>query len=78
MHLSIDESLRRALASAMRAFDERVAWVRKLEEGAVAPGHKQLAESWARRRREYHHETDVRWSRSRNGSDDRSQMAKAV
>jgi hypothetical protein len=33
--------------------------VRKLEERAVGPGHKQLAQSWARRRREYDHETDI-------------------
>jgi two-component system, chemotaxis family, protein-glutamate methylesterase/glutaminase len=59
MHLAVDESLRRALASALRALDERVALVRKLEAQAAATGHKQLAESWARRRREFDQETGI-------------------
>jgi len=59
MHLAVDESLRRALASALRALDERVALVRKLAEQASAAGHNQLAESWARRRREFDHESDI-------------------
>jgi two-component system, chemotaxis family, protein-glutamate methylesterase/glutaminase len=59
MHLAVDESLRRALASALRALDERVALVRKLEVRAAATGHNQLAEAWAGRRREYDHETDI-------------------
>jgi two-component system, chemotaxis family, protein-glutamate methylesterase/glutaminase len=59
MHLAVDESLRRALASALRALDERVALVRKLAEQAAATGHNQLAESWARRRREFDHESDI-------------------
>jgi two-component system, chemotaxis family, protein-glutamate methylesterase/glutaminase len=59
MHLAVDESLRRALASALRALDERAALVRKLEARAAATGHNQLAESWARRRGEFDRETDV-------------------
>jgi two-component system, chemotaxis family, protein-glutamate methylesterase/glutaminase len=59
MQLAVDESLRRALASALRAHDERMALVRKLEAQAAATGHKQLAESWARRRRVFEHETDI-------------------
>jgi two-component system, chemotaxis family, protein-glutamate methylesterase/glutaminase len=59
MHLAVDESLRRALASALRALDERVALLRKLEARAVAAGHNQLAESWVHRRREFDHEVDT-------------------
>jgi len=59
MHLAVDESLRRALASAARALDERVALVHKLEARAAGTGHNQLAQSWARRRHELDHEADI-------------------
>jgi two-component system, chemotaxis family, protein-glutamate methylesterase/glutaminase len=59
MHLAVDESLRRALASALRALDERVALVRKLEVRAADTGNSQLAESWARRRREFNQEVGI-------------------
>jgi len=59
MQLAVDESLRRALASALRALDERMALVRKLEAQAAATGHKQLAESWARRRWEFEHDAGI-------------------
>jgi two-component system, chemotaxis family, protein-glutamate methylesterase/glutaminase len=59
MHLAVDEGVRRALASALRALDERAALVSKLEEQAVATGHNQLAESWARRHRQFDREADI-------------------
>jgi two-component system, chemotaxis family, protein-glutamate methylesterase/glutaminase len=59
MHLAVDESLRRALASALRALDERVALVRRLEAQVAATGHNPLAKSSANRRREFDHETDI-------------------
>jgi two-component system, chemotaxis family, protein-glutamate methylesterase/glutaminase len=59
MHLAVHESLRRALASALRALDERVALVRKLEARATEAGDNQLAESWARSRGEFNHEVGI-------------------
>ena len=58
MHLAVDESLRRALGSALRALDERVTLVRKLAERAAASGHNELAEAWVRRR-EFDHEVGI-------------------
>jgi two-component system, chemotaxis family, protein-glutamate methylesterase/glutaminase len=59
MHLAVDEGVRRALASALRALDERAALVSKLKAQAVATGHNQLAESWARRHRQFDREADI-------------------
>jgi two-component system chemotaxis response regulator CheB len=59
MSLAVDESLRRALASALRALDERAALVTKLEEQAVKEGRSTLAQSWARRGREFAREAAV-------------------
>ena len=47
MSLALDENLRRALASALRALEERVALARKLYNQAKASGHQLLAENWA-------------------------------
>jgi two-component system chemotaxis response regulator CheB len=59
MSLALDESLRRALASARRALDERIALARKLKEQSAASGHRVLAESWARKLREAEDEANV-------------------
>jgi two-component system chemotaxis response regulator CheB len=59
MSLALDENLRRALASAQRALEERVALARKLETQAVDSGHRLLAENWADRVREFEREMDV-------------------
>jgi len=59
MHLAVDEGVRRALASALRALDERAALVSKLKAQAVATGHNQLAESWARRHRQFAREAEI-------------------
>lgn len=59
MSLALDESLRRALASALRALDERIALARKLETQARSQGSNKLAASWAERAAEFEKEAEV-------------------
>jgi two-component system, chemotaxis family, protein-glutamate methylesterase/glutaminase len=59
MNLALDEGLRRALAAAQRALEERVALAHKLYQQAADGGHRLLAESWAEKTRECEHEMDV-------------------
>jgi two-component system, chemotaxis family, protein-glutamate methylesterase/glutaminase len=59
MSVALDENLRRALASALRALEERVALARKLYRQAADSGHRLLAESWASKAHEFEHEMDV-------------------
>jgi two-component system, chemotaxis family, protein-glutamate methylesterase/glutaminase len=59
MSLALDESLRRALASAQRALEERVAVARKLETQAIEGGHRVLADTWAEKAREFQGEMHV-------------------
>lgn len=59
MSLALDENLRRALASALRALEERVALARKLYRQAVDSRHRLLAETWAEKAREFEREMDV-------------------
>jgi two-component system, chemotaxis family, protein-glutamate methylesterase/glutaminase len=59
MSLTLDDSLRRALASAQRALEERVAVARKLEKQAIDSGHRVLADTWAEKAREFQGEMDV-------------------
>ena len=49
MTVALDESLRYALSTALRALDERVALAKKLGTEAREHGHNVLANSWARR-----------------------------
>ena len=49
MSLALDESLRRALASAERALEERVVLTRKLHRQADERQHRALAADWASR-----------------------------
>jgi len=59
MSLALDENLRRALASALRALEERVALAHKLHRQAVSGGHRLLAETWTDKAREFEREMDV-------------------
>ena len=59
MSLALDENLRRALASALRALEERVALARKLYNQAKASGHQLLAENWAAKLKEFEREMDT-------------------
>ncbi len=59
MELALDENLRRALASALRALEERAALTEKLRRQATERGHHQSAETWASKKTEYEAEADV-------------------
>src|SRR5215470_15432436 len=59
MSLALDENLRRALASAQRALEERVSLARKLNKQAIEVGHHLLAKTWAEKAREFEREMDV-------------------
>jgi two-component system chemotaxis response regulator CheB len=58
MSLALDESLRRALASAQRALEERVALARKLHRQAKDQGHR-FADTWLARAQEFEAEMKV-------------------
>ncbi len=58
MSLGLDENLRRAMASAVRALEERVALAIKLHKQADEAGHRHLSERWANKVRE--HEVELR------------------
>ncbi|MBO0733688.1 MAG: chemotaxis protein CheB [Methylocapsa sp.] len=59
MTLALDENLRRALASALRALDERVALAQSLQHQAIERGRMMLAEIWGRRAEEHLKEAEV-------------------
>jgi two-component system chemotaxis response regulator CheB len=59
MSLALDENLRRALASAVRALEERAALARKLYIEAKDSGHRLLAENWAAKFNEFEREMDI-------------------
>jgi len=59
LSLALDENLRRALGSAARALDERIALTRKLHHQADRSGRRMLADSWARKLREIEEEAKI-------------------
>ena len=59
MSIALDESLRRALAVALRVLEDRVALARKLRQQALASNHRLLAETWAGKAREFEREMEV-------------------
>ncbi|MDH2386940.1 chemotaxis protein CheB [Bradyrhizobium sp. CER78] len=59
MSLALDDNLRRALGSALRTLDERIALARKLASEASLGGRTQMAKSWASRVREFEQEAKV-------------------
>jgi two-component system chemotaxis response regulator CheB len=59
MSLALEEGLTRALASALRALEERIAVAQKLHKQAADSGRIQSAESWSRKAREFEREADV-------------------
>jgi two-component system chemotaxis response regulator CheB len=59
MSLALDENLRRALATALRALEERVALARKLKKQAAEGGHRLLAQTWEGKSREFEREMEV-------------------
>ena len=77
MSLALDESLRRALASAARALDERIALARKLQQQSAESGHRLLADSWSRKLREAEEEAKVLRDSMRRADDIASRHADA-
>lgn len=59
MGLALDETLRRALNSGLRALDERIALTSKLHRQAVDAGRKHLADSWGKKLVECEQEADI-------------------
>ena len=59
MSLALDENLKQAFGSALRALDERVALARKLEVQASTSGRTRIAESWAAKALEFESEAKV-------------------
>ena len=59
MSLALDENLRRALASAQRALEERVALARKLHRQALERGHRLMAQDWASKMKDYESEMEA-------------------
>ena len=59
MSLALDENLRHAFGSALRALDERCALARKLETQARTGGQTRVAESWAAKAFEFDAEAQI-------------------
>jgi two-component system chemotaxis response regulator CheB len=59
MNVALDENLRRALGSALRALEERRALASKLEAQANDNNQLQIAASWGRRAREFEQELKI-------------------
>lgn len=59
MSVALDDNLRRALATALRALEEREALARKMHREAINSGHRLLAENWAEKAQEFERETHV-------------------
>jgi two-component system, chemotaxis family, protein-glutamate methylesterase/glutaminase len=59
MSLALDENLTRALGSALRAFDERIALADRLSRQANESNRPHLARSWRQKVREFEREADV-------------------
>jgi two-component system chemotaxis response regulator CheB len=59
MSWALDENLRRALGSALRALEERVGLADKLQRQAVIRGHNRVAAHWAERKQEFEAEANV-------------------
>jgi two-component system chemotaxis response regulator CheB len=59
LSLSLNENLTRALASALRALQERIALAQKMEKQALDSGRIYAAQSWAEKVNEYELEANV-------------------
>jgi two-component system, chemotaxis family, protein-glutamate methylesterase/glutaminase len=59
MDIAVDENLRRAMSSALRALEEKVFLARKLQRQAAERGHHLVQNNWAERVREYEQELKI-------------------
>lgn len=78
MSLALDETLRRALASALRALEERVALARKLQKQAETERHGRLASNWREKADEFQANLEVIRGAIRRMHDLRSAAAEAA
>jgi two-component system chemotaxis response regulator CheB len=78
LSLALDDNLRRALASALRALDERIALTGKLHRQAAGSGHRLLAESWARKLREAEEEAKILRDSTRRAEEIASRYAQVT
>jgi two-component system, chemotaxis family, protein-glutamate methylesterase/glutaminase len=51
MNLALDDNLRRALGSALRALEERSALTEKLQKQASQRGYNRMTDLWARKKK---------------------------
>jgi two-component system, chemotaxis family, protein-glutamate methylesterase/glutaminase len=59
LSLALDENLTRALGSALRALDERIALAKKLHQDAERSGYPSMAEVWERKLRDFEREAEL-------------------
>jgi two-component system chemotaxis response regulator CheB len=59
MNLALDENLRRALASALRALEERVSLAEKLRVRSAERGHALITSHWEEKKKEFEHEAGI-------------------
>ena len=59
LSLALDENLTRALGTALRTLEERIALARKLHQEALDRCRPSAADSWARKAREFEEEADI-------------------
>ena len=59
MSLALDDNLRRAVGSALRPIEERIAPAEKLTMESRDSGRRSLAENWTRRLRDFEAEADL-------------------
>jgi two-component system chemotaxis response regulator CheB len=59
MSLALDENLTRALGSALRALDERIALAGRMSRQADESNRPHLAQSWSQKAQEFQREADV-------------------
>lgn len=59
MSIALEDNVRRALGSGLRALEERVALADKLHRQAVERGHRLIAAHWAERKQEFEAELEV-------------------
>jgi two-component system chemotaxis response regulator CheB len=59
MNLGLEENIRRALSTALRTLEERVALTEKLRSRASDQGHNRVTEHWARKKEEAEKEAEI-------------------
>jgi two-component system chemotaxis response regulator CheB len=74
--LALEENLTRALASALRALDERIALAQRMQQQAHDQGRPKLAASWVDKVREFEREASAIRSSIRRADELAAQFAR--